>query len=77
MRAEPARTRIVQGTSEPNFLTAYSAAAFPTLSILDDIDNNGIPEAAVMLYRTSDGRITIQQRNASGVNAARNIWVSP
>jgi len=49
----------------------------PTLSIMDDTDSNTVPEAAVMLYRTSDGRIAIQQRNVNPVNAVRNIWVTP
>jgi hypothetical protein len=76
--------RIVVETKNASGATAPQAmwyspgyAPLPTLSILDDIDNNNIPEAAVMLYRNTDGRITIQQRNTSGPNAARNIWVSP
>ena len=71
-------TKNAAGPTAPNAMW-YSPgfSPLPTLSILDDTDGNGIPEAAIMLFRTSDGRITIQQRNASGANAARNVWVSP
>ena len=65
------------GATQPKALWYSSGySPMPMLTILDDIDGNAVPEAAVMLFRTSDGRVTIQQRNLSGSTIARNIWFS-
>lgn len=71
-------TKNASGATLPNAMW-YSPgfSPLPTLTVLDDIDNNNVPEVGVMLFRVTDGRITIQQRNASGANAARNVWILP
>lgn len=48
-----------------------------SLAILDDLDNNTVPEAAVVMIRDSDGRILLQSRNAAGSPTATNYWFSP
>jgi hypothetical protein len=47
------------------------------LSILDDVDGNGIKEAMPLLIRNSDGRVLVESRNASGNQAKRDYWFSP
>jgi hypothetical protein len=43
---------------------------------LDDTDGNAVGEVAVLLSRWSDGRLLIEQRNAGGPQAARQVWMS-
>lgn len=44
------------------------------LEMLDDLDGNGVEEAAVLMTRNTDGRVLVQSRNTSGVLAPRSIW---
>ena len=47
------------------------------LAVLEDVDANGVREAAPLLVRDSDGRLVMQRRNASGAQAPRDYWFSP
>jgi hypothetical protein len=49
----------------------------PVLAIMDDIDNdiNNVPEAAVFLYRMSNGTIVVQQRNADSTGSGSHTTV--
>ena len=49
----------------------------PGVIALDDVDGNGAPEVGVLLSRWTDGRLVIEQRNAGGPQAARQVWMSP
>ena len=49
----------------------------PEFYFLDDVDGNSVPEASVMLYRTTDGRIAIQRRNITGTSNTADTWTSP
>lgn len=49
----------------------------PVLHFSDDLDENMQIEAAAMLFRTNDGRITIEQRNVIGAPNTNNTWISP
>ena len=55
------------------YSTGYSARS---LVILDDLDGNTVPEAAVVMIRDSDGQILVQSRNAAGSPAAKNYFLS-
>jgi hypothetical protein len=44
------------------------------IAIGDDADNNGIPEIAMLAARTSDQRIVIERRNATGAPATTRHW---
>jgi hypothetical protein len=44
------------------------------IAIGDDADNNGIPEIAMLAERTSDQRIVIERRNATGAPATTRHW---
>jgi hypothetical protein len=64
------------GTGAPRSLL-YSVGFTPRdLSILPDLDGNGIEEVGVLLMRDSDGRFLVQTRNASGPAAPRNYWLT-
>jgi hypothetical protein len=56
----------------------YPAGFMPSdLLVLDDLDANGFEELAVLLVRTSDGRILVQTQNAVGDPVKRDYWFSP
>jgi hypothetical protein len=48
-----------------------------SLVILDDLDGNSVPEAAVVMIRDTDGRILVQRRNAAGIPTATNYFLAP
>jgi hypothetical protein len=48
----------------------------PGVIALDDMDGNGVPEVGVLLSRWTDGRLVVEQRNAGGPQAARQVWMS-
>lgn len=43
---------------------------------VDDADNNGIPEVAVLSTRDSDGRILVEVKNAAGATNPNPVWYS-
>ena len=56
----------------------YSAGFTPrSVIVLDDLDGNGVPEAAVVMIRNSDGRILVQSKNAAGPPSGTDYWYSP
>ncbi len=68
---------LVLGWRQGHFVVRYAGDGQTKLIKTHDLRSIfAVPEAAVMLFRTSDERISIQQRNASGANAVRNIWVT-
>ena len=66
------------GSTSPNavwFTPGLEPVA--VVSVLDDADGNLVEEVAVMLSRPSDGRLVIEERNARGAAAVRDIWLTP
>ncbi len=47
------------------------------LELTDDLDNNDVPETAVLQRRASDGSLRVVLRNAAGIAAGRAIGFSP
>jgi hypothetical protein len=64
----------ISGLNRIFYTPGYSASS---LVILDDLDGNTVPEAAVVMIRDSDGRILVQSRNAAGNPALQNYFLSP
>jgi len=65
------------GTDTPRSLwytTGYTARG---LTVLPDLDTNGIEEPAVLMTRNSDGRIVVQSRNAFDVQAPQSYFFAP
>jgi hypothetical protein len=69
--------RNAAGAANPRSL--WSPAGFTALDLaaLEDVDGNGIPDAAVLMSRDSDGRMLVQSRNAAGVQAPKDYWFAP
>jgi hypothetical protein len=70
----------VKNTSGPvntNTLWYPAGLAPAGLAVLEDLDANGVNEAAALLIRTSDGRLLVQRRNASGPQSPLDYWFSP
>jgi len=65
------------GATSPRALWYSPGFAARSLTILDDVDNNGIEEAGVLMIRDSDGRILVQGRNTAGTQGTKNFWFSP
>lgn len=44
---------------------------------VQDADNNGVPEVAVLSVRDSDGRVVVEVKNVSGAVNPNTLWYSP
>jgi hypothetical protein len=47
------------------------------IKAVNDADNNGVPEVAILSTRVSDGRIQVIVKNAAGPTNPHTIWYSP
>jgi hypothetical protein len=62
------------GATQPNAVWFAPGHTAIDLVAVDDKDNNGIPEVAVLSSRDSDGRNVVEIKNASGVTASSAVW---
>jgi hypothetical protein len=69
--------RRVSGPQVPRSI-GYSFGYSPRqLSVLADLDDDGVEEAAVLMVRDSDGGIVVQRRNTSDAPAPKDYVFSP
>ena len=47
------------------------------LAVVGDSDGNGIQEVAVLLRRSTDGRLAVEIKNIQGATNTRTIWFAP
>jgi hypothetical protein len=65
------------GPTLPNALWYSPGFTANGMATIEDTDSDNVDEVLVLMVRDSDGRILVQGRNASGVQAAKNFWFSP
>ena len=62
------------GATAPTVLWFMPDSTAIDLAAVDDKDNNGVPEIAVLSSRNSDGRNLVEVKNASGPVAPSVVW---
>ena len=67
----------VAGASNPHPIWYSPGFAANGMAVLNDVDNSGAEEIAVLLIRNGDGRILVQGRNAAGSTVQMDYWISP
>ena len=67
----------VAGATAPRALWYPTGFGALDLVVLPDVDGNGVKEAGALLIRSSDGRLLVEARNASGAQSPRDYWFSP
>ena len=65
-----------RGPTAPNTLWFIPGQSARAMTIVDDSDNNNVPEVAVASRRDTDGRILVEAKNAAGATAPQTRWFS-
>jgi hypothetical protein len=69
--------RNAAGAPSPSILWFTLGQSPWALASLPDLDANGVEEIAVLSRRSSDGRILVEVKNASGAINPNAVWFSP
>ena len=62
------------GATKPASIWAGAGLTPSDLEIVEDADQNGVPEVAVLSTRNSDGRIVVEVKNAVGPTNPTSVW---
>ncbi len=62
------------GATNPISIWMGSGLTPSDVEVVEDADNNGVPEVAVLSTRNSDGRIVVEVKNAAGATNPNSVW---
>ena len=62
------------GATNPVSIWAGAGLTPSDVEIVEDADQNGVPEVAVLSTRNSDGRIVVEVKNAAGATNPTSVW---
>jgi hypothetical protein len=62
------------GATNPVSIWAGAGLGPKDLEVVNDADQNGVPEVAVLSSRNSDGRIVVEVKNAAGATNPSTVW---
>jgi len=68
-------TRNASGPTNPKTVWFMAGNKAVDLAVVDDADQNTIPEIAVLSKRNSDGRVVIEVKNAAGPTNPNSVWL--
>jgi hypothetical protein len=64
----------VYGATNPAAIWMGAGLTPKDLEVVDDADQNGVPEVAVLSSRNSDGRVVVEVKNAAGPTNPNSVW---